>query len=51
MSDLENSVNKSSFFKFLGGGPQDPLPQGGGDPLPHLPQFGAMRLSENYGFI
>ena len=49
--DLENSVNKS-FSKISRGWPPGPTPlQGRGDPLPRLPPFGAMRLSETYGFI
>ena len=48
-----NSVNKSLFFKnFSRGALGTPPPlEGGGDPLLHLPPFGAMRLSETHGFI
>ena len=38
------------FQKILGGAPWI-LPQGRDDPLPHLPPFRAMRLSETFGFI
>ena len=36
--------------KFPGEAPGPP-PAGGGDPLPHPPPFGALRLSESFGFI
>ena len=42
--DLENSVNKSLFFKNFSRGAITA-------PLPHLPPFGAMCLRETYGFI
>ena len=35
---------------FPGESPR-PQPAGGGYPLPHLPPFGATRLSEAFGFI
>ena len=49
-----DSVNQSLIFKNFSGwplGPPPPPPDGGDDPLPHLPPFGAMCLSETYGFI
>ena len=46
----QNAQFWGNFQKISRGRPPGPPPAGRGDPLPHPPPFGALRLSEAFGF-